>query len=163
MGFPTLTSIQTSYDILLEGKAQPLLAKLWTLIEQTHQLLTSLLVRIRPPPEVLRLNLEPPESPIIPLFTRQARSLAQHCQLKGFMIRAIVAPTVPVGSDRVRLCLHAGNTLEEVHGLCNAVEEWVLDQLGEQPPMANERLLMTAEVSRDAESSSLKVVQKSRL
>ena len=40
------------------------------------------------------------------------------------MLRAVVAPTVPKGTDRVRLCLHADNTLEQVEGLCKAIESW---------------------------------------
>lgn len=44
------------------------------------------------------------------------------------MVRPIVAPTVPLGTDRVRVCLHAGNTLEECKGLCEAIEAWVHGQ-----------------------------------
>lgn len=45
------------------------------------------------------------------------------------MVRPIVAPTVPLGTDRVRICLHAGNSFEECEGLCEAIEEWVRLQL----------------------------------
>ena len=38
------------------------------------------------------------------------------------MVRAIVAPTVPVGGQRVRVCLHAGNSFEEVERLVDVVE-----------------------------------------
>jgi 8-amino-7-oxononanoate synthase len=41
------------------------------------------------------------------------------------MVRAIVAPTVPVGGERVRVCLHAGNSFEEVDRLVGVVGEWV--------------------------------------
>lgn len=41
------------------------------------------------------------------------------------MVRAIVAPTVPVGTERVRVCLHAGNSFAEVERLVRVVEEWV--------------------------------------
>lgn len=41
------------------------------------------------------------------------------------MVRPIVAPTVPEGSERVRICLHAGNTAKEVEALLEAVEEWL--------------------------------------
>lgn len=52
------------------------------------------------------------------------------------MVRPIVAPTVPLGTDRVRICLHAGNSLEECDGLCDAIEAWVRGQLqpGHQSP-----------------------------
>jgi 8-amino-7-oxononanoate synthase len=32
----------------------------------------------------------------------------------GFFAKAIRSPTVPPGSERIRLCLHAYNTLDEV-------------------------------------------------
>ena len=41
------------------------------------------------------------------------------------MVRAIVAPTVPEGAERVRVCLHAGNSFEEVERLVGVVGEWV--------------------------------------
>lgn len=55
------------------------------------------------------------------------------------MVRPIVAPTVPLGTDRVRVCLHAGNTLEECEGLCEAIEAWVHGQLqvGQQAQQPN--------------------------
>ncbi|KND91563.1 putative 8-amino-7-oxononanoate synthase [Tolypocladium ophioglossoides CBS 100239] len=131
MGFPLLASIQTAYAYLDSGRAAPHLAHLDALGRHAHRLLASLCARRRPPPCVLRLGAGPPESPIVPLFTARARSLAQHCQRRGFMVRPIVAPTVPAGMDRVRLCLHAGNTVEEVQGLCAAMEEWVCGRLAE--------------------------------
>jgi len=38
--------------------------------------------------------------------------------------RPITWPTVPKGKDRVRVCLHAGNTWEEVDRLVDAITEW---------------------------------------
>lgn len=40
------------------------------------------------------------------------------------MVRAVVPPTVPHGTQRVRVCLHAGNTTVEVETLVRALEEW---------------------------------------
>lgn len=45
------------------------------------------------------------------------------------MIRAVVPPTVPWGTERVRVCLHAGNTLEEVERLVRVLEEWCDKQI----------------------------------
>jgi 8-amino-7-oxononanoate synthase len=41
------------------------------------------------------------------------------------VVRAIVAPTVPAGTERVRVCLHAGNSFEEVDRLATRMGEWV--------------------------------------
>ncbi|KAK2594359.1 hypothetical protein QQS21_007919 [Conoideocrella luteorostrata] len=131
MGFPMLTAIQTAYNYLEAGHADSLLESLLTLMDETFQLLLSISHKYNPPPHLFRINSAPPESPIIPLFSGQARSLATHCQQRGYMVRPIVAPTVPDGSDRVRLCLHAANTNAEVRGLCMAIEEWLQTQLTE--------------------------------
>ncbi|PTB37139.1 uncharacterized protein TrAFT101_010871 [Trichoderma asperellum] len=125
MAFPSLASIRTTYDFLAQGHADPLLQHLQSLILQMHNLLTNTIKQHHPSPELFRINPETPQSPILPLFTNRARNLAQYCQERGFTVRPIVAPTVPAGQDRVRVCLHAGNTVEEVEGLCKAVEEWI--------------------------------------
>lgn len=41
------------------------------------------------------------------------------------MVRAIVPPTVPRGGERVRVCLHAGNSFAEVDRLVGVIGEWV--------------------------------------
>lgn len=129
MGFPMLAAIQTVYDYLGTGNGAPLFKSLMSLLEETHQLLAALSEKHNPPPQLFRVNAAPPESPIIPLFSARARSLATHCQRRGYMVRPIMAPTVPEGTDRVRLCLHAANTVAEVRGLCLAIEEWLQSQL----------------------------------
>ncbi|KAK8930100.1 hypothetical protein H634G_01339 [Metarhizium anisopliae BRIP 53293] len=128
MGYPMLTAIQTVYDYLQSGQADGLLANLMSLMQETHTLLLSVCQKHSPPPQLFRINTSPPESPIIPLFSAHSRSLARHCQQRGYMVRPIVAPTVPKGTDRVRLCLHAANTVSEVRGLCTAIEEWLEQQ-----------------------------------
>jgi len=41
------------------------------------------------------------------------------------VVRAIVPPTVPLGGERVRICLHAGNTSAEVEGLVARIRDWL--------------------------------------
>jgi 8-amino-7-oxononanoate synthase len=126
MAFPSLASIEVAYDFLMSGQAEPLLAHLRSIIRQTHRLLLAVCARQTPPPHLLRVDHTAPKSPIIPVFTSRPRSLARHCQQSGFMVRPIVAPTVPKGSERIRVCLHAGNTMSEIQGLVTAVEAWVV-------------------------------------
>jgi len=40
-------------------------------------------------------------------------------------VRPITYPTVPKGMERVRVCLHAGNSEDDVEGLVEGVREWV--------------------------------------
>jgi 8-amino-7-oxononanoate synthase len=47
----------------------------------------------------------------------QARRVAQVAQDAGFDVRAILSPTVPVGQERLRICIHAFNTETEINRL----------------------------------------------
>jgi hypothetical protein len=77
---------------------------------------------------VLEVPLLCPKSPIFSLLTPHPRSLAAFCQEEGYIVRAVVPPTVP--TRRVRVCLHAGNTKEEIDGLVERVDLWLAKQLG---------------------------------
>lgn len=44
----------------------------------------------------------------------QVRRLAAEIREQGFDVRAVLSPTVPVGEERIRICLHAFNTQEEL-------------------------------------------------
>lgn len=44
------------------------------------------------------------------------------------MARPIVYPTVPMGRERVRVCVHAGNTQEEIEGLVEGIRMWLETQ-----------------------------------
>lgn len=43
-------------------------------------------------------------------------------------MRPIVPPTVPEGTQRVRICLHAGNTFEEVERLVDRIRGWLVGE-----------------------------------
>ncbi|OBR08842.1 Aminotransferase class I and II [Colletotrichum higginsianum IMI 349063] len=149
MPFTSLAGIQTAYDFIANGHSEALLSHLWSLVAQTNDLLLTLLDRHRPERTLMHLAPGKPKSPIIPLFTSDPRGLAQHCQRRGFMIRPIVAPTVPVGSERVRICLHAGNTFDEVEGLVSAIEGWLVAQ-----PIHQGELFDRALIARSAAPKS---------
>jgi 8-amino-7-oxononanoate synthase len=65
-----------------------------------------------------------PQSPIFAVRLRSPRKLAAYLQKEGMMVRAVVPPTVPVGTERVRICLHAGNTVAEVEKLVQSLRSW---------------------------------------
>jgi 8-amino-7-oxononanoate synthase len=80
--------------------------------------------------DLINVPAKCPESPIFALFTPVPRSLAQHCQQVGFVVRAVVPPTVPGGTERVRICLHAGNSEEQVDAFVQAVKRWIDSEVG---------------------------------
>jgi 8-amino-7-oxononanoate synthase len=53
----------------------------------------------------------------------QAKSLAAHLQHNGLDVRAILSPTVPVGTERLRICLHGFNTTNEIELLTQNINE----------------------------------------
>lgn len=60
------------------------------------------------------------ESPIQCLIipgNERARHVALEAQQAGLDVRAILSPTVPVGQERLRLCLHTFNTTDEIDKL----------------------------------------------
>ena len=69
-------------------------------------------------------SMAQPPTPIIPLLTPRARDLSAHLLAHGLNARPISWPTVPKGTDRVRVCLHAGNTREDIDALVDASIAW---------------------------------------
>lgn len=123
----SLLSIDVVYDYITSKKADVHRKHLQNLIRYTHQSLLELCAYQvpLPPNHLLGVRKRPPKSPIIPVLTAYPRSLAAYCQGRGFMVRPIVPPTVPPGSERVRICLHAGNTTAQIEGLCRTMGEWL--------------------------------------
>ncbi|KAE8149179.1 pyridoxal phosphate-dependent transferase [Aspergillus avenaceus] len=121
LGFPFLACIRTAYELLSEGETKPLQRKLQQLIMYLRTRLGDLGSW---DPSVFEVD-HFPGSPIFSLRSPLPRQLAATCQKQGFIVRAIMAPTVPSGKERVRVCLHAGNTMEQIDGLVDTVQQWL--------------------------------------
>jgi 8-amino-7-oxononanoate synthase len=52
---------------------------------------------------------------------QKAIAIATSLQNAGFDIRAILSPTVPLGSERIRICLHSFNTAAEINLLTDKI------------------------------------------
>ncbi|HEX8376393.1 MAG TPA: 8-amino-7-oxononanoate synthase [Pedobacter sp.] len=73
-------------------------------------------------------QLIPSYSPIQSLIVGgniQTKKLASAMQECGFDVRAILHPTVPVGKERLRICLHSFNTDEDIGNLVRAIEKFL--------------------------------------
>jgi 8-amino-7-oxononanoate synthase len=71
-----------------------------------------------------QLQLLPSETPVQALLlpgNERARSLAGMLRQQGFDVRAVLAPTVPPGKERIRICLHVHNSETEIHDLLRSV------------------------------------------
>ena len=56
--------------------------------------------------------------PVIIGDNEKTKQLAGQLREKGFDVRAILSPTVKQGTERLRICLHAFNTTEEIIFIC---------------------------------------------
>lgn len=151
MSYPALAAIRASYTYLQCGKTEivnahqsppktPLtnqlisnlqlsqnLKALTTHLHSQLQLLLDNMPNTNETP-LLSIPSSPPQSPIFSLLTPHPKQLAAYCQQHGFVVRGIVPPTVPEGAERVRICLHAGNTVEEIDGLVGVVGMWAKER-----------------------------------
>ncbi|KAJ5248829.1 hypothetical protein N7468_000280 [Penicillium chermesinum] len=125
LGFPFLASIRTSYELLSSGQTE----SSQRIVQENIQRLRMCLNDLKVHPTVMFEVDHFPNSPILSLRTAFPRELAAACQKHGYVVRAIMAPTVPEGRERVRVCLHAGNTPEEIDGLVRTIQSW-LDSVG---------------------------------
>ena len=131
MSYPALAAIRASYSYMMEGKTEPLANQLWLLIATLHERLMTLQSSLAAElddtrcQELLRVPVECTQSPIFAVLTSEPKPLAAYCQAHGFVVRGIVPPTVPAGSERIRICLHAGNTVEQIEALVRIIGIWV--------------------------------------
>ncbi|GAB3779045.1 pyridoxal phosphate-dependent aminotransferase family protein [Spirosoma horti] len=59
----------------------------------------------------------------------RARAVAAEAQRIGLDVRAILSPTVPAGQERLRLCVHAFNTTNEIDKLLASLQTALADNL----------------------------------
>jgi len=56
---------------------------------------------------------------------KEVKLLAAKLQENGYDVRPILSPTVPQGSERLRICLHSFNTPEEIKGLVKLMATFI--------------------------------------
>lgn len=113
---------------MAQGRTEDSTNKLITLIDMLYASLRELGAQVglsESTQDLVQIPPSCPRSPIFSLLTPKPRELAQYCQNAGYVVRAIVAPTVPEGSDRVRVCLHSGNTFGQVEGFVRILRKWI--------------------------------------
>lgn len=67
-----------------------------------------------------------PDSPIVPVLipgNENVRRVAKELQTSGFDVRPILSPTVPAGSERLRVVLHSFNSFSEIERLEKGLSE----------------------------------------
>lgn len=77
--------------------------------------------------EVKLISIEN-NSPIQSIIIRGSdavKGVAKALQQQGFDVRPIVSPTVAIGSERLRVCIHAFNTKKEIEKLCLSINQLI--------------------------------------
>ncbi|GHA79551.1 aminotransferase class I/II-fold pyridoxal phosphate-dependent enzyme [Pontibacter akesuensis] len=70
------------------------------------------------------IRCSPENSVILSVFPQQPqrlKELAAALQQDGFDVRPVLSPTVPQGTERLRIIVHAFNTEQEIEGLVKAI------------------------------------------
>lgn len=129
MSYPALALVRASYSLLQSGQTVVLQQHLHRLTGTLFSSLHKLCSRSPGARSFLKIASACPGSPIFAIQVQRPRNLAVFLQSNGIMVRAIVPPTVPMGTERVRVCLHAGNTELEVEKLVAMIKQWCEDRL----------------------------------
>ncbi|KAF9450486.1 PLP-dependent transferase [Macrolepiota fuliginosa MF-IS2] len=133
LSYANIIAADASFDMLTDGTASHLSKHLLSLSTYLTSALPAALKAHNIPSSLVSLlySLHPPlhsgsddPSQIIPILTPHPRPLSAYLLAQGMNARPITWPTVPKGKDRVRVCLHAGNTREDVDRLVNGVVMW---------------------------------------
>ncbi|WP_242927285.1 aminotransferase class I/II-fold pyridoxal phosphate-dependent enzyme [Pontibacter vulgaris] len=113
-GLPThaLVALKCAYTLLPQLSSER--EKVKELAHQLYQKLNKL----------SSIRCTPENSVILSVFLQQPRhlkELAAALQTDGYDVRPVMAPTVPEGTERLRVIVHAFNTEEEIEGLAQAI------------------------------------------
>ena len=113
-GLPThaLLALKCAYTLLSELTPER---------ERVQQLATRLYQKLN---KLSGIRCNPENSVILSVFPqqpKQLKALACVLQKEGFDVRPVLPPTVPIGTERLRVIVHAYNSEEEIDGLVQAI------------------------------------------
>ncbi|SDP96190.1 8-amino-7-oxononanoate synthase [Mucilaginibacter sp. OK268] len=114
--FHQLASIKMAYQLL--NNAEPEIISLKNNIKLFKE-------QIKPESVYPLLNSDSPIQCIVFKSNDKARDIANILQNKGFDVRAILSPTVATGTERIRICLHAFNTANDINKLATIINQFI--------------------------------------
>lgn len=108
----TILSIREAYELVaVAGQSREALFENISFYRKKFSGLSSTLTFNRSPIQVLVIPGNP-----------NVRTVAEVLKNKGFSIKPVLSPTVPEGKERLRICLHAFNTKEEIIALAEVLQ-----------------------------------------
>lgn len=111
--FYNLAHIKCAYQWLQTPEAQAETEKLFALIKLFRSKVTN--------PHVQLLPGETPVQSVVIPGNDAVRKFALQLQQAGFDVRPILSPTVPRGTERIRICIHSYNSMAEVSSLAENI------------------------------------------
>ena len=115
----SLVSIDCAFDFLFKN-----MKLLQQLQQQIFFFREAFRVFLKDHPEYQNMDSNSMIQPMVVPGNEKAKALAQHIQDSGYDVRAILSPTVKSGTERLRVCLHAYNSDEEIKGLITTIESF---------------------------------------
>ncbi|CAG8477089.1 13275_t:CDS:2 [Cetraspora pellucida] len=122
LSYNNLISIKCSYEVMSSEIGDQLRQNLMKLINIFRS-------NIKLPHDVLLPSTSAIQGIIVP-GNENAVKLSRIIQKVGYNVKPIRSPTVPVGKERVRICIHADNTEEEILGLISVIEDYFKENMG---------------------------------
>ncbi|EXX77031.1 serine C-palmitoyltransferase LCB2 [Rhizophagus irregularis DAOM 197198w] len=120
LSFNSLIAIDCSYKVMTSEAGNELRKRLMRLIH------------------LFRSNIDFPSNMLLPSNSAiqgilipgndNVVKLCRVIQNAGYNVKPIRSPTVPVGKERVRVCIHADNTEEQILGLINVIKDYFIQQ-----------------------------------
>jgi len=117
--FHNLVAIKMAYEVLTESDKA---------IIQLNNNIPLFKERVKPHGHYSLLQSDSAIQCILLKGNEKAKETAAHLQNAGLDVRAILSPTVGQGSERIRICLHAFNTEDELLLLTSALNKLLNDQ-----------------------------------
>ncbi|KAI5452921.1 hypothetical protein NCC49_006457 [Naganishia albida] len=134
MSVVNVLAIESAFDVVESDEGKQRRGALFELANTLNSHIAHLLESLPLNARHLISSLPPPPSPynrpsrdptpICPLLTPHPHALALHLQAKGYLVRPVVHPTVPKGQERIRICLHSGNSGDDVRRMVECIGGW---------------------------------------
>ncbi|MDB5060822.1 MAG: 8-amino-7-oxononanoate synthase [Mucilaginibacter sp.] len=114
--FHQLASIKMAYELLENANDD---------IGQLKNNISLFKQGINPNPAYRLLNSDSAIQCLLLNSNTKAKQAAGHLQNTGFDVRAILSPTVPQGTERIRVCIHSFNTTADINRLTATINTFV--------------------------------------
>ena len=96
--------------------------------DQAQQHLKEIIQRFRDticlPPVAKLIPSTSPIQGIILSGSAAVKIFERYLNRQGFLVRAVCFPTVPKNAERIRICIHAHNTTEDIDSFVGCVHEF---------------------------------------